>query len=259
MANYINNNEFIKALTERKHQVAQALLDGKELPQISKYICECILHICNRLSYSPNFINYSFKEDMIDEAIFSCIINVDKFETNIISIRQHQDTGTEPIEGVKYIRNLVKLRDIVLTGVTSGATAVIKSYNKETKRIIAKTTDDSKLLQKEDVFYIDEEGNRIEFTLDGITYSNAFAFFTQCAWNAYVNRIKLENLETITKASIFQSASTEFLDIQDHDSDENFNNGFTDFVKNSSYLTVEVPIVKKPKKKKPANSIENLL
>lgn len=35
----------------------------------TKYLCECITKIAEGLSYSPSFLNYSFKEDMIGDAI----------------------------------------------------------------------------------------------------------------------------------------------------------------------------------------------
>lgn len=246
--NYVNNRSFYEALVKRKELLKQAEQNGTEPPEIDRYICECILHICKKLSFSPKFINYSFKEEMIGEAIYACIANVDKFETNVISIKQ--TLTAEETEGLK---------GKTLIGETSGAKVMIKSYNKETKRVIASLLDEEKLEQKENVWYINNSGEKVTFKLEGITYSNPFAYFTQCAWNAYVGRIKQEKHETKIKAAIFQSVSTEFLDIQDHDHDENFSNGYIDFMKNNAYMDMDLTEPpKKAKKKKEIISVQDV-
>lgn len=243
---YINNRAFYDALIERKNQILEAEKLGKPKPEISKYICECIIHICERLAYSPRFSSYTYLDEMIGDAKFNCITNIDKFETNIISMSKLEDIDTSNLKNKR------------LFGVTSGAEVIIKSYNKESKRIIAKTITDEqpKLMQKERAYFIKNDGERVEFTLNGITYSNAFAYFTQCAWNAYVGKIKSEKKETRAKAAIFQSVQFEFMDIQDHDGDENYSNGYVDFMRQNAYLDIDLS-PKKDKNKKP--TIESMI
>jgi DNA-directed RNA polymerase specialized sigma24 family protein len=55
---YVNAKEFEDALTKYYD-------DDK----ITNYLGESIQRIANGLSYAPNFINYSFKEDMVGDAI----------------------------------------------------------------------------------------------------------------------------------------------------------------------------------------------
>ena len=55
---YVNAKEFEDALTKYYE-------DNK----ISNYLGESIQRIANGLSYAPNFINYSFKEDMVGDAV----------------------------------------------------------------------------------------------------------------------------------------------------------------------------------------------
>ena len=45
--------------------------DGK--PPIPNYLGECFLKIANHLSYRPNFINYTFRDDMISDGIENCL------------------------------------------------------------------------------------------------------------------------------------------------------------------------------------------
>jgi hypothetical protein len=79
MAHYVNNADFLKALIEYRENVEQAAKDGKPKPQLSNYIGECILKIATHLSYKPNFINYSYRDDMILDGIENCIQYIDNF------------------------------------------------------------------------------------------------------------------------------------------------------------------------------------
>ena len=79
MAQYVNNKEFLAAMVERREQVKKAEKEGKPKPQVSNYIGECILKIANHLSYKPNFINYSYREEMISDGIENCLQYIDNF------------------------------------------------------------------------------------------------------------------------------------------------------------------------------------
>lgn len=76
---YINNQRFYRELVEYKNVCRKAEEDGKPVPLIPKYIGESIYLICYRLSFKPNFINYTYKDEMISDALENCIQVVDKF------------------------------------------------------------------------------------------------------------------------------------------------------------------------------------
>ena len=44
-----------------------------ERPKVPEYIGECILKIANGLSNRPNFINYTYKDEMISDGIENCL------------------------------------------------------------------------------------------------------------------------------------------------------------------------------------------
>ena len=71
---YVNNKKFYEAIVKYREQVAQALSDGKEEPRIPNYIGECILKIAEKLSTKPCFMNYSFREEMISDAVENCFL-----------------------------------------------------------------------------------------------------------------------------------------------------------------------------------------
>lgn len=82
MANYINNADFLAAIKLYKQSVLDAEVAGLPKPQIPRYLGECILKIATHLSYKPNFINYTYKDDMILDGIENCINYFDNFDPN---------------------------------------------------------------------------------------------------------------------------------------------------------------------------------
>ena len=76
---YVNNKEFTAAVAEHNAAVVLALEEGRTPPQMSNYIGECIYKISTRLSTRPNFINYTYRDEMICDAIENCIQYIRNF------------------------------------------------------------------------------------------------------------------------------------------------------------------------------------
>ena len=76
---YVNNKEFLLAMTEYKRLVNEAEKNNQSKPPVTNYIGECFLKIANHLSYRPNFINYTFRDDMISDGIENCLQYLDNF------------------------------------------------------------------------------------------------------------------------------------------------------------------------------------
>ncbi len=76
---YVNNKEFLDALIKYKEVCDKAQVDGKERPPVTHYIGECFLKIAQHLSYRPNFINYTYKHDMISDGIENCLMYIHNF------------------------------------------------------------------------------------------------------------------------------------------------------------------------------------
>ena len=80
---YVSNKDFLAAIVERKKLIAEAEASGENPPQISNYLGECILKIANHLSYRPNFINYTYREEMISDGIENCLQYIDRFDPEV--------------------------------------------------------------------------------------------------------------------------------------------------------------------------------
>ena len=70
---YVNNAEFLEAMKVWKAQCLEAEANGEPQPPVTNYIGECFLKIANHLSYRPNFINYTYREEMISDGIENCL------------------------------------------------------------------------------------------------------------------------------------------------------------------------------------------
>ena len=80
--NYVNNKEFLEAITIYRNSVIAAKENGVNRPIVPNYIGECFLKIATHLSYKPNFVNYMFREDMICDGIENCLQYIDNFDPN---------------------------------------------------------------------------------------------------------------------------------------------------------------------------------
>ena len=79
-SHYVDNKKFLAALIEYKKSIDEAKIEGKGIPQVPKYIGECFIKIATHLSYKSNFINYTFKDDMISDGIENCLTAATKFD-----------------------------------------------------------------------------------------------------------------------------------------------------------------------------------
>ena len=70
---YVDNKLFLVAMVDFKKSINKAKREKKPKPRVTNYIGECFLKIANHLSYRPNFINYTYRDDMINDGIENCL------------------------------------------------------------------------------------------------------------------------------------------------------------------------------------------
>ena len=78
-AHYVNNKDFTAAVSEYAIAIKEAKESEGTPPQMSEYIGESIYKIATRLSTRPNFINYTYREEMVSDGIENCITYIDNF------------------------------------------------------------------------------------------------------------------------------------------------------------------------------------
>ena len=150
---YVNNKQFSQAVVDYCTEVTEHREAGKPLPIVPNYIAECFLKIAEGLSHKSNFVRYTYREEMVMDAVENCL-------------------------------------------------KAIENYNVETAT---------------------RTGN-----------PNAFAYFTQISWYAFLRRIQREKKQQDIKLKYISEAGIEhFLDLPENQ-DADFSNvlPFVDVLRN---------------------------
>lgn len=70
---YVNNADFSKAVVDYVTLVNEAKKNGKAQPIVPDYIAQCFLRIAEGLSHKHNFIRYTYREEMVMDAVENCL------------------------------------------------------------------------------------------------------------------------------------------------------------------------------------------
>jgi len=77
--NYIDNAQFLQEMIAHTNRVKEAKAAGLVKPRLPEYVGKCFMMIAENLSHKPNFISYTFREEMISDAIENCVLYADNF------------------------------------------------------------------------------------------------------------------------------------------------------------------------------------
>ena len=80
---YIDNEKFLNALVEYKLICKTASDNNQPAPPIPNYIGECFIKIAEHLYRKYNFVKYTYKDDMIGDAIENCVRYFRNFDETI--------------------------------------------------------------------------------------------------------------------------------------------------------------------------------
>lgn len=70
---YVNNKEFSQSVVDYVNTVNEAREAEKNEPIVTEYIGTCFLKIAEGLSHKPNFYSYTYREEMVMDAVENCI------------------------------------------------------------------------------------------------------------------------------------------------------------------------------------------
>lgn len=79
MAEYINNKNFYNLILEYKEKCKSADEDDLPVPKIPDKIGECFIMIATKLATKGNFVGYTYKDEMICDALENCVIAIHSF------------------------------------------------------------------------------------------------------------------------------------------------------------------------------------
>ena len=70
---YVNNAEFSQSVVNYVQTVREAKNNKVQLPTVPDYIAQCFLRIAEGLSHKSNFIRYTYREEMVMDAVENCL------------------------------------------------------------------------------------------------------------------------------------------------------------------------------------------
>jgi len=77
--NYVDNKLFLKEITAYRKAVRKAKREKAPKPRIPEYIGQCFMLIAENMSHKYNFLSYTFRDEMVSDAIENCVMYVDNF------------------------------------------------------------------------------------------------------------------------------------------------------------------------------------
>jgi hypothetical protein len=77
---YVNNKQFSQAVVDYVIHVKECEKDGLSKPVVPNYIAECFLKICEGLSHKANFVRYTYREEMVMDAVENCLKAINRFD-----------------------------------------------------------------------------------------------------------------------------------------------------------------------------------
>jgi hypothetical protein len=76
---YVNNAEFSQAVVDYVTTVQEAKKNEQQLPIVPDYIASCFLRIAEGLSHKSNFIRYTYREEMVMDAVENCLKAIENY------------------------------------------------------------------------------------------------------------------------------------------------------------------------------------
>ena len=70
---YVNNADFSHAVVEYVKLSEEAKKKKVDVPKVTDYIASCFLKIAEGLSHKSNFIRYTYREEMVMDAVENCL------------------------------------------------------------------------------------------------------------------------------------------------------------------------------------------
>lgn len=170
---YVNNKEFSAAVAEYVKSAKKAKVNETEVPRIPNYIGECFMKICEGLSRKPNFIRYSYRDEMVMDAVENCVKAIANFDRTAFEEKKAKVVS-------EFTQDMTEA-DLKILGKTHGAT--LKSISRWYRELDAEQVTTSKDLP------------------------NAFSYFTQIAYFAFLRRIAKEKKQWDIKLKYIESAA----------------------------------------------------
>lgn len=76
---YVNNRDFSEAVVEYCTEAQKSKSEGNTVPIVPDYIASCFLKIAEGLSHKANFVRYTYREEMVMDAVENCLKAIENY------------------------------------------------------------------------------------------------------------------------------------------------------------------------------------
>ena len=76
---YVNNADFSQAVVDYVKSATEAIEAGNTKPVVTNYIAQCFLKIAEGLSHKVNFVRYTYREEMVMDAVENCLKAIENY------------------------------------------------------------------------------------------------------------------------------------------------------------------------------------
>ena len=77
---YVNNADFSQAVDDYVTVVNEAKKNSTTIPKVPNYVAQCFLRIAEGLSHKGNFIRYTYREEMVMDAVENCLKAINNYD-----------------------------------------------------------------------------------------------------------------------------------------------------------------------------------
>jgi len=69
---YVNNRDFSYSVVDYVKS-CKDIGEGETRPKVTNYIATCFMKICEGLSHKPNFVRYTYRDEMVMDGVENCL------------------------------------------------------------------------------------------------------------------------------------------------------------------------------------------
>lgn len=228
---YVSNIRLLQEYIDWFKNIEIAIEEGIDEPEIPPYIIEAMMRIATRLSFKPNFLNYSFRDEMIGDALIDCIKYARKFNPDKVLYKIK----------IKDVIGTLKVKDVV-EGEQSKYTGKIRYISHRKLSLEMYENNDFILGEKISNIHFPETSAIVEEIVSH-TANNPFAYITTICFQAFLRRIDSEKRQTYIKSQIVSELPLHDL-IENHmnESDDAYMNSYIEFLREVGHSEACIPM-----------------
>ena len=76
---YVDNKLFSLSVVEYVEECNKAKEAGTDVPKVTDYIATCFMKISEGLSHRPNFVRYTYREEMVMDGVENCLRAINNY------------------------------------------------------------------------------------------------------------------------------------------------------------------------------------